>query len=43
VNSEQALPAELLQTYLRYAKRYAQPSLSAQAKERIKEILHRYQ
>ena len=37
VNSEQALPAELLQTYLRYAKRYAQPSLSAQAKERIKE------
>lgn len=32
-----ALPAELLQTYLRYAKRYAQPILSSEAKQRIKD------
>lgn len=37
VTGDQGLPAELLQTYLRYAKRYAQPSLSADAKQRIKE------
>ncbi|CAJ1387895.1 unnamed protein product [Effrenium voratum] len=34
----EALPLELLQTYLRYAKRYAQPSLSPQAKRRIKDF-----
>lgn len=37
-SAEQALPAELLQTYLRYAKRYAHPTLSKEAKQRIKEF-----
>lgn len=32
------LPAELLMTYLRYAKRYCQPSLSNAARSRIKEF-----
>ena len=40
VTSDQALPQELLQTYLRYARRYAQPTLSAQAKQRIKARSH---
>eukprot|EP00913_Durusdinium_trenchii_P031506 g29498.t1 len=37
-SAEQALPAELLQTYLRYAKRYAHPTLSKEAKQRIKDF-----
>jgi DNA helicase MCM8 len=32
------LPGELLATYLRYAKRYAQPTLTAPARARIKEF-----
>lgn len=36
--SANALPQELLSTYLRYARRYAQPALSRGARERIKEF-----
>jgi len=35
---DSALPPELLQTYLRYAKHYAQPCLGKAAKARIKEF-----
>eukprot|EP00931_Biecheleriopsis_adriatica_P083275 TRINITY_DN5684_c0_g1_i1.p1 TRINITY_DN5684_c0_g1~~TRINITY_DN5684_c0_g1_i1.p1 ORF type:complete len:839 (-),score=145.56 TRINITY_DN5684_c0_g1_i1:185-2668(-) len=38
VNADNALPTELLQTYLRYAKRYAQPSMSKGARRRIKDF-----
>ncbi|CAE7318187.1 Mcm8 [Symbiodinium natans] len=33
----EALPVELLQTYLRYAKKFAQPTLSRAARRRIKD------
>lgn len=38
VATDCALPLELLQTYIRYAKHYARPSLSKAARQRIKDF-----
>jgi DNA helicase MCM8 len=38
VSKEGGMPTELLATYLRYAKQYAQPGLSTAARARIKEF-----